>query len=114
MILFSLVEKSRVVKTNPLAKQFWMRRMALCIYDAAIGRRMGIGMPFLFVTMTAISLSSIAKKDMTEASSIYTMTRAVGGNIGYALVATLIAGVQPDAPGAPRFLAVVGPSGSGN
>jgi DHA2 family multidrug resistance protein len=52
---------------------------------------MGIGMPFLFVTMTAISLSSIAKKDMTEASSIYTMTRAVGGNIGYALVATLIA-----------------------
>ena len=36
--------KSRVVKTNPLVKQLRMRRMAVCICDAAIGRRMGNGM----------------------------------------------------------------------
>jgi hypothetical protein len=40
-----IIEKSRVVKTNPLAKQFWMRRMALCICDAATDRRMENGMP---------------------------------------------------------------------
>jgi hypothetical protein len=43
--LIPIIEKSRVVKTNPLAKQFWMRRMALCICDAATDRRMGNGMP---------------------------------------------------------------------
>jgi hypothetical protein len=43
--LIPIIEKSRVVKTKRLAKQFWMRRMALCIYDAAIGRRMESGMP---------------------------------------------------------------------
>ena len=40
-----MIVKSRVVKTNPLAKQFWMRRMALCICDAATDRRMGNDMP---------------------------------------------------------------------
>lgn len=52
---------------------------------------MGTGMPFMFVTLSTISLSSIPRQDMTEASSIYTLTRTVGGNIGYALVATLVA-----------------------
>ena len=42
---FPIIEKSRVVKTGPLAKQFWMRRMALCICDAAIDRRKASGMP---------------------------------------------------------------------
>ncbi|MGD8329921.1 MAG: DHA2 family efflux MFS transporter permease subunit [Acidobacteriota bacterium] len=52
---------------------------------------MGAGMPFMFVTMSTISLSRIAKADMTEASGLYTLARRVGGNIGYALVATLVA-----------------------
>jgi DHA2 family multidrug resistance protein len=52
---------------------------------------MGIGMPFMFVTLTTISLSTIPKADMTEASSLYTLARRIGGNIGYALVATLVA-----------------------
>jgi hypothetical protein len=42
--LIAEIEKSRVVKTNPLANQFWMGRMALCICDAAIGARMESGM----------------------------------------------------------------------
>jgi DHA2 family multidrug resistance protein len=52
---------------------------------------MGAGMPFMFVTMSTISLSRISKADMTEASSLYTLARRIGGNIGYALVATLVA-----------------------
>jgi MFS transporter, DHA2 family, multidrug resistance protein len=52
---------------------------------------MGIGMPFMFVTLSTLSLSTIARTDMTDASSIYTLARRIGGNIGYALVATLVA-----------------------
>jgi MFS transporter, DHA2 family, multidrug resistance protein len=52
---------------------------------------MGIGMPFMFVTLSTLSLSTIPKADMTDASSLYTLARRVGGNIGYALVATLVA-----------------------
>ena len=52
---------------------------------------MGAGMPFMFVTLSAISVNGIARADMTQASSIYTLFRTVGGNIGYALTATLVA-----------------------
>ncbi|MDA8142150.1 MAG: DHA2 family efflux MFS transporter permease subunit, partial [Desulfobacteraceae bacterium] len=51
---------------------------------------MGIGMPFVFVTMSALSLSTIARVDMTDASSLYTLARRVGGNVGYALAAALV------------------------
>ena len=52
---------------------------------------MGIGMPFMFVTLTTVSLSTIPRPDMTDATGLYTLTRRIGGNIGYALVATLVA-----------------------
>jgi DHA2 family multidrug resistance protein len=52
---------------------------------------MGVGMPFMFVTLSTLSLSTIARADMTDASSLYTLARRIGGNIGYALVATLVA-----------------------
>jgi DHA2 family multidrug resistance protein len=52
---------------------------------------LGAGMAFMFPTMTSTSLSRIQKKDMTHATSIYTLTRLVGGNIGYAVIATLVA-----------------------
>ena len=52
---------------------------------------MGAGMPFIFVTLTTVSLSNVPKAAMTDASSLYTLTRTVGGNVGYALVATLVA-----------------------
>ncbi len=52
---------------------------------------LGAGMPFMFVTLTTVSLSTIAPEDSTDASSLYTLTRTVGGNIGYALMAALIA-----------------------
>ena len=56
---------------------------------------MGIGMPLMFVTTSTVSLSSIPHADMTDAASLYTLSRRIGGNIGYALVATLVSrGVQ--------------------
>jgi DHA2 family multidrug resistance protein len=52
---------------------------------------MGIGMPFMFVTLSTLSLSTIPRADMTDATSLYTLSRRIGGNVGYALVATLVA-----------------------
>lgn len=51
---------------------------------------MGLGMPFMFVTLTTVAVSSIPKQDMTSASGIYNLFQQVGGNIGYALVVTVI------------------------
>ncbi len=51
---------------------------------------MGTGMPFMFVTMSTVSLSTVPRQEMTNASSIFTLARRVGGNIGYALVATMV------------------------
>lgn len=51
---------------------------------------MGIGMPFIFVPMSTVSLSTVDNSQMTDASSLYTLSRRVGGNIGYAVVATLV------------------------
>ncbi|PLX45559.1 MAG: MFS transporter [Deltaproteobacteria bacterium] len=52
---------------------------------------MGVGMAFMFVTVTTVALSTTSRRDMTSASALYTLSRRVGGNLGYAIVATLIA-----------------------
>ncbi len=52
---------------------------------------MGIGMPFMFVPLSTTSLSTVEKSDMTHATSFYTLSRRIGGNIGYAVAATLVA-----------------------
>ena len=64
------------------------RAQIACWILVSILLLMGIGMPFMFVTLSTLSLSTIARADMTDASSIYTLARRIGGNIGYALVAT--------------------------
>ena len=51
---------------------------------------MGVAVPLMFVPLSTVSLSTIRREDMTAATSLYTLARRVGGNIGYALVATLI------------------------
>jgi len=51
---------------------------------------MGLGMPFQFVTLTTVSISTVRRESMTDASSLYTLSRRVGGNIGYALMATVV------------------------
>jgi MFS transporter, DHA2 family, multidrug resistance protein len=51
---------------------------------------MGAGLPCMFVTLSTTSLSTIRREDMTAATGLYTVSRRVGGNLGYALVATLV------------------------
>jgi DHA2 family multidrug resistance protein len=51
---------------------------------------MGAGMPCMFVTLSTLSLSTVRREDMTASTSLYTLARRVGGNLGYALVATLL------------------------
>ena len=51
---------------------------------------MGVAVPCMFVPLSTVSLSTIRREDMTAATSLYTLSRRVGGNIGYAVVATLI------------------------
>jgi len=51
---------------------------------------MGTGMPCMFVTLSTVSLNTVRREDMTAATGLYTLARRIGGNLGYALVATLI------------------------
>jgi DHA2 family multidrug resistance protein len=51
---------------------------------------MGAGMPCMFVPLSTLSLSTVPREEMTAATGLYTLARRIGGNIGYALVATLV------------------------
>tara|TARA_A100001037_G_scaffold306850_1_gene357105 strand:- start:1728 stop:3188 length:1461 start_codon:yes stop_codon:yes gene_type:complete len=52
---------------------------------------MGFGMPCFFVTLSAVFFSTISPKDTTSASALYNLSRRIGGNLGYALLTTLLA-----------------------
>ena len=52
---------------------------------------MGIGMGASMVTMSTVSLSSMPRSQMTSASSLYTLSRRISGNIAYATLATILA-----------------------
>ncbi len=52
---------------------------------------MGLGMPMIFVTMSTVALGTIPRPEMTQASGLYELTRRIGGNLAYALVATIVA-----------------------
>jgi DHA2 family multidrug resistance protein len=51
---------------------------------------MGAGLPCVFVTLSTVALRTVRREDMTAATGLYTLARSVGGNLGYALVATLL------------------------
>jgi DHA2 family multidrug resistance protein len=51
---------------------------------------MGAGMSFIFVALTTVSLSTVEKENATSASGLYNLFQQVGGNIGYAVMATLL------------------------
>ena len=51
---------------------------------------MGSGMPFIFVSLSTVSLSSMEKENMTSATGLFNLFQQVGGNIGYAVMATLL------------------------
>ncbi|TFW33497.1 DHA2 family efflux MFS transporter permease subunit [Massilia horti] len=49
-----------------------------------------IGQPFVMLTLSNFAMAGIAPKDMPSASSLFNMTRNLGGSIGIALLATAL------------------------
>ena len=52
---------------------------------------LGVGMGFLFIPLTTLTMSEIRKEDMANATSIYNLLRNLGGSFGVAFVTTMLA-----------------------
>lgn len=52
---------------------------------------LGIGMGFLFIPLTTLTMSGIRKEDMGNATAIYNLLRNLGGSFGVAFVTTMLA-----------------------
>ncbi len=52
---------------------------------------LGVGMGFLFIPLMTLTMSSIRKEDMGNASAIFNLLRNLGGSFGVAFVTTMIA-----------------------
>jgi DHA2 family multidrug resistance protein len=52
---------------------------------------LGVGMGFLFIPLTTMTLSHIPKEKMTEATAMYNLLRNIGGSVGVAFVTTILA-----------------------
>lgn len=52
---------------------------------------LGAGMGFLFIPLTTLTLSTIKKEDMGNATAIYNLLRNLGGSFGVAFVTTVLA-----------------------
>ncbi len=51
---------------------------------------LGIGMGFLFIPLTTLTLSHIPKEKMTDATAMYNLLRNIGGSVGVAYVTTVL------------------------
>jgi DHA2 family multidrug resistance protein len=51
-----------------------------------------LGQPFIMLTLSNFAMQGIAPRDMPSASSLFNMTRNLGGSIGIALLATALSG----------------------
>ncbi len=51
---------------------------------------LGISMAFVFIPLTTLTLSSIRKEEMGNATSIYNLVRNLGGSFGVAFVTTML------------------------
>jgi DHA2 family multidrug resistance protein len=49
-----------------------------------------VGQPFIMLTLSNFAMQGIAQRDMASASSLFNMTRNLGGSIGIALLATTL------------------------
>jgi DHA2 family multidrug resistance protein len=49
-----------------------------------------IGQPFIMLTLSNFAMQGISAKDMSSASSLFNMTRNLGGSVGIALLATAL------------------------
>jgi DHA2 family multidrug resistance protein len=52
---------------------------------------MGVGMGMIFIPLTTLTLSGIRREEMGNATSIFNLVRNMGGALGVAFVATMIA-----------------------
>jgi DHA2 family multidrug resistance protein len=50
----------------------------------------GVGMGFLFIPLTTLTLSSIRKEEMGNATSIFNLLRNLGGSFGVAIATTML------------------------
>ncbi len=73
--------------------QYWIGHLTLAAGFWSIATPLillGGGLAFPMVTLSTVSLSSMPRQHMTGASSLYTLSRRVAGNIAYAVLATMI------------------------
>ena len=52
---------------------------------------LGIGMGFLFIPLTTMTMSSIRKEEMGNATAIFNLLRNLGGSFGVAFITTQLA-----------------------
>ncbi len=52
---------------------------------------MGVGLGFLFVPLTALTLRMLPNEEMGNATAIYNLLRNIGGSVGIAFVTTMLA-----------------------
>jgi DHA2 family multidrug resistance protein len=65
----------------------------LADFDTVIWPRvvLGVGMGFLFIPLTTLTMSEIKREDMGNATAIYNLLRNLGGSFGVAFVTTILA-----------------------
>lgn len=65
----------------------------LADFDTIIWPRvvLGVGMGFLFIPLTTMTMSSVRKEEMGNATGIYNLLRNLGGSFGVAFVTTMLA-----------------------
>ena len=94
--IFNFIDSRLMMVTGILivSLSYWqLAHLSLDVADTSIVPiliLMGLGMPFMFVTLTTVAVSTIPKVDMTSASGLYNLFQQEGGNIGYALIVTVI------------------------
>jgi DHA2 family multidrug resistance protein len=52
---------------------------------------LGVGMGFLFIPLTTLTLSTIKREEMGNATAVYNLLRNLGGSFGVAFVTTILA-----------------------
>ena len=52
---------------------------------------LGVGMGFIFIPLTTMTMSRVRKEDMANATAIYNLLRNLGGSFGVAFVTTILA-----------------------
>ncbi|MBI5195517.1 MAG: DHA2 family efflux MFS transporter permease subunit [Nitrospirae bacterium] len=52
---------------------------------------LGVGMGFLFIPLTTLTMSGVKKEDMGNATAIYNLLRNLGGSFGVAFITTMLA-----------------------